>query len=410
MLASFVIIFYAINWQFKLYAMFPAVLECDQYEDQYGTLLEYFAVQEYKLNELRQQAGGMVKYSGLLQCFCNEQAMLGVPSDKSYSAENLEICYNFESLGWLRFLGDQGVSIAIVILNMILTKICVVLVQWIGYESYSKVFSKLSSIIFIVTFFNTALVILLADANFDEFYPNGLFKGQFNDYSQRWYLDVGSILVVSMIINIFVPVIEIAAETAISFYMRRSDQSWIKEPEKARFSTKCENWMQFYDKHSGPEFEVHVKYAELMNVIYVCLWYGPQMPILYVIGVIHYFVFWNVTRYAIVYTYRLPPSMDFSLTQTNLMLLKLVPVVYLANAYWICSNKQIFQGWVNERISTDFQMSSGHNFISTLTLNQSAPILFMFICQVAIMIATSLCPRKLERLGFSSKEYNILID
>ena len=117
-----------------------------------------------------------------------------------------------------------------------------------------------------------------------------------------------------------------------------------------------------------------------MNVIYVCLWYGPQMPILYVIGVIHYFVFWNVTRYAIVYTYRLPPSMDFSLTQTNLMLLKLVPVVYLANAYWICSNKQIFQGWVNERISTDFQMASGHNFISTLTLNQSAPILFMFIC------------------------------
>ena len=81
MLASFVIIFYAINWQFKLYAMFPAVLECDQYEDQYGTLLEYFAVQEYKLNELRQQAGGMVKYSGLLQCFCNEQAKLGVPSD-----------------------------------------------------------------------------------------------------------------------------------------------------------------------------------------------------------------------------------------------------------------------------------------------------------------------------------------
>ena len=36
-LASFVIIFYGINWQFQLYAMFPAVLECQQYEEQYGS-------------------------------------------------------------------------------------------------------------------------------------------------------------------------------------------------------------------------------------------------------------------------------------------------------------------------------------------------------------------------------------
>lgn len=46
--------------------------------------------------------------------------------------------------------------------------------------------------------------------------------------------------------------------------------------------------------HSGPNHEVHVQYAEMLNVVFVTLLYGPGLPLLYVIAAIHYFIFWNI--------------------------------------------------------------------------------------------------------------------
>jgi len=75
------------------------------------------------------------------------------------------------------------------------------------------------------TFFNTAIVILLANANLSEAIPflSGVFNGQFNDYSFDWYSDVGSILVVSMIINAVTPIIEFWIECILYWYGKRSD-------------------------------------------------------------------------------------------------------------------------------------------------------------------------------------------
>lgn len=61
--------------------------------------------------------------------------------------------------------------------------------------------------------------------------------------------------------------------------------------------------MSFIEIFSGPETEVHVKYAEVLNVVFVTLFYGPGLPILYVIAVFHYFIYWCVARYSFVYKY-----------------------------------------------------------------------------------------------------------
>jgi hypothetical protein len=55
------------------------------------------------------------------------------------------------------------------------------------------------------------------------------------------------------------------------------------------------------DIHCGPHQELHIKYAEVLNVVFVTVMYGPSLPLLYVIAVIHYFIYWNVARYSLVY-------------------------------------------------------------------------------------------------------------
>ena len=59
--------------------------------------------------------------------------------------------------------------------------------------------------------------------------------------------------------------------------------------------------MSYVELFEGPETEIHVKYAEILNVVFVTLMYGPGMPILYIIGVIHFFIYYCVERYSILY-------------------------------------------------------------------------------------------------------------
>jgi len=97
--------------------------------------------------------------------------------------------------------------------------------EWVGFESNSEVYMRISICIFLATFFNTAVVILMANANLAEAVPflSGIFNGPYNDYSVDWYGDVGNIMVVSMILNAVVPVIEFWIECIIYWYGKRSD-------------------------------------------------------------------------------------------------------------------------------------------------------------------------------------------
>lgn len=105
-----------------------------------------------------------------------------------------------------------------------------------------------------------------------------------------------------MVINALCPILELNIENTVDWIGVRSDQKWTKDKAKARYTTKCTQVIQFLEIHSGPDHEVHVKYAEVLNVVFVTLMYGPGLPALYIIAVIHYFIYLNVARYSIVYS------------------------------------------------------------------------------------------------------------
>ena len=78
--------------------------------------------------------------------------------------------------------------------------------------------------------------------------------------------------------------------------------------------------------------------------------------------------------------------MDYSLTKNTIQLLKYAPILFLFNAYWMLSNQQIFRGKINQRITSDRQMASGHTIVSTLTLNQATPVLLIAVASVTIFL------------------------
>lgn len=105
-----------------------------------------------------------------------------------------------------------------------------------------------------------------------------------------------------MIINAVCPILEYNIENLLHWYEVRSDQSWCKDKDETIYKTKCTKVMQYLEIHSGPDHEVHVKYAEILTVVFVVLMFGPGMPVLYPLAVIHYFIYYNVARYSIIYS------------------------------------------------------------------------------------------------------------
>lgn len=62
----------------------------------------------------------------------------------------------------------------------------------------------------------------------------------------------------------------------------------------------------YIEARGGVEHELHIKYAEVITVLFIVLTYGPGMPFMYVIGLIHYFIYYSVARWTLVRTVKRP--------------------------------------------------------------------------------------------------------
>lgn len=146
-----------------------------------------------------------------------------------------------------------------------------------------------------------------------------------------------------MVIYMFLPFISEAALVVPKWLKRRKDQGWgIGTMEQLAYKTKTTQFYQYLDLHSGPQHVIHFKYSNLLNITYVTLMYGVGQPILFLVAVLSYTMIWLIERFQIAYFYQIPPKIDDSLVKNALSKLTVAPLLFLANGYWMLSNRQMF--------------------------------------------------------------------
>ena len=96
-------------------------------------------------------------------------------------------------------------TIFVLVINTILKTVTIMLVKWIGYDTWSEMFTKITNATFIALFFNTGIVILLVNANLDEVAPGYFFNSGFADYTPVWYSQIGSSITTTLLYNVFIP-------------------------------------------------------------------------------------------------------------------------------------------------------------------------------------------------------------
>jgi hypothetical protein len=102
--------------------------------------------------------------------------------------------------------------------------------------------TKITNGVFIAQFFNTAILILLVNANFEDsgwLPPFMRLSGPFLDYSDEWYATVGYAITQTMLINCFTPIITEVIVIALTRLTRWSDQKFTWDKKTAMMTTKC---------------------------------------------------------------------------------------------------------------------------------------------------------------------------
>lgn len=148
----------------------------------------------------------------------------------------------------------------------------------------------------------------------------------------------------------------------------------------------------------------------VFNAVFVTMLYGMGIPMLFPIAVLGLVVFWMLERYCVAYTYQIPPSLDDRMTNNAIQLLLKAPIFYMINGFWMLTNTQIFNGWVNPIAKQGEPMVTGHTVNMTMSVNQASPLFLLTIALFVIIILESYFKDHLTEWGFSMSSNTIDVD
>lgn len=104
------------------------------------------------------------------------------------------------------------------VLNYLLKFLIIYIADRIGYESETLKSERICRFIFLMLYFNTGWIIILADASFKKqglFFSNA-FDGQRSDFDMEWQKQQGVDILIQMSFNIIMPLLYEAA-----YYLKR---------------------------------------------------------------------------------------------------------------------------------------------------------------------------------------------
>ena len=362
---------------------YPRV-NCETFADNYlgkHDMWQHDAIVEFKINRLFESKNLKTAYEGTLQCFCQfENQKLGIPKSQIYDGWDKNrklifqepICsYYAKDLLISKILGTS-IAFIIVTVNVILRTIIVTLCLWIGEDTQSQQKSIIKDGVFYAQFFNTAIIILLVNANLGEaeFIPKqikSVFDGPFYDYYPEWYNDVGLKIIQTMCIGMVLPTLNILRPMLILYLKQKYDT----KGTFCKYNTRSSSLAKYKLNYGGEEYFVHYRYSELLKIVYITMMYGIGIPLLFPIAALSIILAWLIERYSCAYIVKLPPAMGDTMTQTSISALRFAPIIMLINGYWMVSNRQIFENkWAYIHDSMD-PMKSLHKI--HLEINWAVP-------------------------------------
>lgn len=282
------------------------------------------------------------------------------------------------------------------------------MIRHIGQDTFSALTKSITIGVFVSSFFNTAILLLLVNANMSQAgVPGGaVFQGDYPDFNSKWYADIGSSVVQTMIVGIFMAPIEFCVAWGMKVAFRFLDRGVSCDPYK----TKKNNIQNYVLLYGGPGYLIHFKYSMILNTIFVTCMYGVGMPILFPIGLVSLFVLYCNERLTIAYFYMQPPSFDQQMTRSAIRFIKWAVVFFVCFGYWQISNKQMFDSVVIPIKHQGELPQTGHVLFKDIRLDHAFPMFLFAIITVVYAVASTCCKKCFNSVFPCHKSKKIEVD
>lgn len=190
---------------------------------------------------------------------------------------------------------------------------------------------------FVVTFFNTALISLLDTAAFeDNRFLAMIFDSQGEtDFNENWYSVTGRGLMLNVILEPIVGTLQCFAAILLTKFWRFYDRGFTQDYT----ITKQTSVVAYVRLYSGCEFNLHERYADVLLVIGMALFYGTAMPLMYLFALISLSIMYVRETLFIYYLYKRPPQFDSRGTKMTLYIICMLAIASLPFAFWQLGNR-----------------------------------------------------------------------
>lgn len=245
-------------------------------------------------------------------------------------------------------------------INIVIRKLNIALIQKIGFHTESEQTSMIMTSIFVATFINTGIILMLTNANL-TYSPLSMVPiyNQYADLDRNWYLDIAPALTQTMIIMALFPYPEFVGWWGIKKVFRMMDRGLSHDPYK----TKTVTLQQYVNLYSGPVYMMHFKYSSILTQVFVSFMYGMCIPMLFPIALFGIFNMYIVERLNMAYYYMKPPMYDSKLNDTVLQILRFAPLLMFVFGYWSMGNEQIFFNNAATRASMNEVLDPKHHIL-----------------------------------------------
>lgn len=245
---------------------------------------------------------------------------------------------------------------------------------------------------YLLTFFNSSIVLLLMNANFKGTgIPIYFIDGFYGDFSSKWYVNVAPIFITPMFIRCILPPVMLTVNWVVNrIFLIIDKRNYFlskicfkilqrNEPEDQTnvFTNKKTN-LEYANLRSGDNLNLNNPYAQILVAIMITFMFGLGLPILFPITLVYILVIYLTYKIGVVYWYQKPPQFDQALSTIFMYNLKYASVLFCGFSYWMLCNRQMFDNYVLAKDSQDEIENHGHTIFYIPTDHRFLLLTFFF--------------------------------
>lgn len=176
-----------------------------------------------------------------------------------------------------------------------------------------------------------------------------IFNGEYNDFNSEWYSNVGKMICLTMVINIFSPHASKLSIPFLKLFLRCFDRGcstkiWKKKENENDIDVNTKKLLQSEVNalYTGDQIQSHYVYAQNYTYLCVVLMYSSGLPILYPFATIFYFVLYWVYKGLLLKYYARTTVFDKDIPIESLWWVKFGLVIHLFIGSIMLSNQSFF--------------------------------------------------------------------